>query len=378
MSQQKQVKQLPTHNNGQPQQLSHIVPIQTQPPCPQNIEGVKYLSGEVLVGQAPNVRPPQVQEGQQPQSSIVNDHQSGPRPSTSSTISSDHFSSDYFSSNNSHECKHNDQIHHLPPGSINKAAGFLPPQEAAMLSQQQQQRGEMCLPNTNQPLITGHKSSAQIMQPVISNGKNAIHYIPANIPQYQHHQAQNCDQGAQYECQQRAAAKLCEHLSQNYDSGDHSGENSNISEYTEDDEEYEEEGYVEDGCERRMITVQPSSQNQSILKSTVHSDEHGYYGHNQQSSFATERKNMVTGTEEENPLLQTSKHPSCNTQKVSKTQQRACQTYYEDQATQTEDEEEDDEICHKHGCRYRRYQDPGQEDSTGLTGLGNCAFYNSV
>ena len=351
MSQHKQIRQLPAQTNGHQQQLSHIVPSKHQQ-FESNVGGVKYLSGEVLVGQSPNVRLPahEVHQQQSSSSSVIHDHPSGARPSTSSTISSDHFSSDYFSSNNSHDYKHNEQLQHYPQHGFNtKSGGCLPHQEIGNVVQHKQPR-ETCLPNTNPTLILGQKAPNPIM--VGGGEKTPSHYMQASITQYQHSQPQNCEHGAQFECQQIAAAKLCENLSQNYDSGDHSGENSN-SEYTDDDdeeEEYEEEGYVDVGGERRMISIQQSTQNQSILKQTLHHpDEHGCY--------------------EGGRRIQSNKQTSCNPRKISKAQ-RGCQTYYEDQATQTEDEEEDDDICHKHGCRYRRVQSQPQEDMTVLSGLG--------
>ena len=356
MSQPKQIRQLPAQTNGHPQQLSHIVPSKHQQFEP-NVGGVKYLPGEVLVGQSPNIRLPahEVQQLQSSSSSVIHDHPSGARPSTSSTISSDHFSSDYFSSNNSHDCRHNEQLqHYAQHGFSTKPGGCFPPQEVGNVVQHKQP-GETCLPNTNPTLILGQKAPNQTMQPLVGGGeKTPIHFMQPSITQYQHSQPQNYDHGAQFECQQMAAAKLCENLSHNYDSGDHSGENSN-SEYTEDEdeeEEYEEEGYEDVGGERRMINIPQSSQNQSILKQTMHHpDQHGCCEGGGGRSF------------------QSSKQTSCNPKKISKAQ-RECQTYYEDQATQTEDEEEDDEVCHKHGCRYRRIQSQPQEDTTVLSGLG--------
>ena len=346
--------------------MSHVVPTKQ---CQQNIggENVKYFAGEVLVGQSANARLG-TQEGLRPQSSsISHNHQNGPRPSTSSTISSDHFSSDYFSSNTSHEYAHNEQVQDFQPGSNRKSGAFLHPQNTATMHHQE--RDEMGLPNENQTLNAEQNVATKIMQPGIIHEKNIAHYMPVNITQYHHHnQVQNCRQGAEYECQRRAAAKLCAHLSQNYDSGEPSGENSN-SEYSEDDEEYEEDGYAENRVERKMAPMQPSTQNPSILKSLIHSDEAKCYGQRQSAHITRQPKHMIsTGTQDENsPVQMSNLH---NPQKTSKAQ-RGSQTYYEDQATQTEDEEEDEDICHKHGCRYRRLQSLGQQESNGLSGSGN-------
>ena len=327
MSQNKQVRQLPPQTNGHPQQL-------------------KLAPGEVLVGQSPNPRLSTL-DGQQLQSSsssVMHDHPSGARPSTSSTISSDHFSSDYFSSNNSHECKHNDQTQYVPQGYN----GIKPGQDVA------NQDTRTCLQNP--ALMVGQQPATILSQPSMEGSKIPVQYIQPNITQYHHNRSQNCDHhGVQFECQQRAASKLCDHLAHNYDSGEHSGENSH-SEYTDDDEDYEEEGY-EDGCERRMISIQQSTQNQSILKHTPthYPDEHGYYNHDQNHRSS-----------------QVNKETSCNPRKISKTQKTTSgsQTYYEDQATQTEDEEEEDDVCHKHGCRYRKVQNQYQEDTSVLGGIG--------
>ena len=343
MSQNKQIRQLPAQTNGQPQQMSHTAP-------------TKYAPGEVLVGHPPNPRLSTMdgQHLQSSSSSVVHDHPSGARPSTSSTISSDHFSSDYFSSNNSHECKHNEQAQYVPHGYN----GVKQSQEPGSIIQHPQLEGT-CLQTTNQALVVGQQPPSQT--PMVG-GKIPIQYIPANITQYHHNQEQNCDHhGVQFDCQQRAANKLCDHLAHNYDSGDHSGENSH-SEYSDDDEDYEEEGY-DDGCERRMISIQQSSQNQSILKHTPtdYPEEHGYYHQDQyHRSF------------------QANKQTSCNPRKISKSQKTSgSQTYYEDQATQTEDEEEDDDVCHKHGCRYRREPNQYQEDSTVLSGSGKNDAINT-
>ena len=316
MSQNKQIR--PTQTNGHPHMVS-----------------TKYAPGEVLVGQSPRLATLDGQQLQSSSSSVVHDHPSGARPSTSSTISSDHFSSDYFSSNNSHECKHNDPAQYVP--------------------QQYNKQGQDNVVNhdaSNPALIVGRQPSSQINQSSMAGGKIPIQYLPPNITQYHHIQSQNCDHhGVPFECQQRAANKLCDHLAHNYDSG----ENSH-SEYTDDDEDYEEEGY-EDGCERRMISIQQSTQNQSILKHTPnnYSDEHGYY-HQDQNHHS----------------FQVNKQTSCNPRKISKSQKTTSgsQTYYEDQATQTEDEEEEEDLCHKHGCRYRKVQNQYQEDTTVLSGLG--------
>ena len=344
MTHQKQ-RHLHTQISNPPQHPSGVVPIQSRQVDPTTLGGVKYLPGEVLVGQSPNPRLP-LHENQQLQStssSVVHDHPSGARPSTSSTISSDHFSSDYFSSNTSHDCRHTDQMQHLPHNLHTKSGGCsLQETETAG---HQHQLGEVCMTNINPNLISSQRSPLQNMQPALVGEK--IHCVSDNNADYKHTTPQNCKHGTQIKCQQIAASKLCDRLSQNYNDREHSGENSD-SEYTDDDEEYEEEGYVDEGSERRMITIQQTSQNQSILK---HPQESGYYDN------------------EENHIMHSSKQTSYNPRKISKTQ-RGCQTYYEDQATQTEDEEEDDEVCHKHGCRYRRSQDPTLEDATVLSGVG--------
>merc|ERR1719245_2698751 len=125
MNQNKQIRQHPSQTNGHPQQL-------------------KYAPGEVLVGHSPNPRLSTLggQHLQSSSSSVVHDHPSGARPSTSSTISSDHFSSDYFSSNNSHECKHNDQTQYVPQGYN----GIKPSQDVA------NHETRPCLQNTNPAL----------------------------------------------------------------------------------------------------------------------------------------------------------------------------------------------------------------------------------
>ena len=344
--QNKQIR--PTQTNGHPHMVS-----------------AKYAPGEVLVGQSPRLATLDGQQLQSSSSSVVHDHPSGARPSTSSTISSDHFSSDYFSSNNSHELKQNEQLNQMPLGYCK--AGLLPLQEA--LIGNTQQRGEICPSTTDPILITAQKpiSQTQNIPHPTAKGKLPLHYISPNIVQYQHNEEHHCGQNDQFECQQRAAAKLCEHLSQNYDSRDHSRENSN-SEYSEDDEEYEEES-----SERRMIKVASTSQKQSILKSAVRPHERRYYSHHQEPTLRAGRNNEVVIQSEDQPHISKSNETFSGIFK----EHRSCQTYYEDQATQTEDEEDDDDICHKHGCRYRRrYQDQTLDGSAGLVGLGKLEMFS--
>ena len=352
-SQQKLVKKLPNQCNGQPQQLSHNVPTRSLE-HDHKIGSVK-LSGEVLVGQSPLPRI-QALEGQQlpsSSSSIIHDHPSGARPSTSSTISSDHFSSEYYSSHTSHDCQHIEQVHLLTQGVDFANAGCLMIQANKQFPDQQPILEESCQ-HLMKPISVERQK--QNTQKSLVGGKEQTHYIPANISQYHHpQQHHSCEHRAQYESQQRVADKLCDHLSQSYESRDHSGEFSN-SEYTDEEEEDDAQRYTEDGCERRMITIQQSSQNQSILKPTM-THPHGY--HTSGGGGGGGHYGLETGNQTE----------SFSSQPITKTQ-KACQTYYEDHATQTEDEEEDDEICHKHGCKYRRVQTSAHEDTTIISGPG--------